>query len=240
MIKVWHMERQYLSIGGIPAIFWGPAAEELFLAVHGDQSHKADAVVAILAEEAVRKGYRVLSFDLPEHGGRKSEPRLCKAQNCVEDLQTVLESVRGSARRISLFGCSLGAYFSMLAYGGDAIRQALFLSPVVDMTRIIQNMMGWFDVSEERLRREQEVATPIKTLYWDYYQYVLAHPVQWDKPTAILYGAKDNLCEAAVVQAFAERARAELTVMEDGEHFFHTGEQLAFLRRWLGARIEET
>ena len=34
-------------------------------------SNKEDAVIQILAEEADRKGYQVLSFDLPERGEKK-------------------------------------------------------------------------------------------------------------------------------------------------------------------------
>lgn len=232
------MHTTQIKIGTIPAILWGPPSRSLFLAVHGDMSHKTDEAIQILAEQAVEKGHQVLSFDLPEHGDRKTEPRLCDARNCVEDLAAVMDRAHILSDRISLFGCSMGAFFSMLAYEREPIEQALFLSPVVDMVRIIRNMMSWFDVSEERLEREREIATPVKTLYWDYYQYVLARPVRWDKPTALLYGAKDNLCERDYVVAFADRTGSDMTVLEGGEHFFHTEEQLAFLRRWLGIHLK--
>lgn len=231
------MERQYLSIEGISALLWGPASDRLFIAVHGDQSNKEDAVIAILAEEALAKGYQVLSFDLPEHGARKEEKTPCKPENCIADLNTVLRYAQGCAEQISLFGCSIGAYFAMLAYRDERIAQALFLSPVVDMRRIIENIMTWFGVSAERLEMEQEIATPAKTLYWDYYQYVLAHPVEWNKPTALLYGAQDSLCEFATIQEFAERVHGDMTILEGGEHFFHTEEQLSFFRQWLRHRI---
>lgn len=228
------MEKQYLLIGGIPAVLWGAASERLFIAVHGDQSNKEDDVIAILAEEVATVGYRTLSFDLPEHGVRKEENRLCNVRNCIEDLSKIMDYAHAISEDISLFGCSIGAYFSMMAYKNEPIRQALFLSPVVDMRRIIENMMLWFDVSKERLEQEKEVATPIKTLYWDYYQYVVAHPVEWDKPTALLCGADDELCEYGYIKNFADYAHADLTVMDGGEHFFHTPEQLLFFREWLG------
>ena len=101
------------------------------------------------------------------------------------------------------------------------------------MARLIRNMMTWFNVSEERLEKEQAIPTPINTLYWDYYQYVLSHPVHWDKPTALLYGEKDELCEYEVVQEFAQKHNASVTVMKGSEHFFHTDEQLDFLRKWM-------
>jgi predicted alpha/beta-hydrolase family hydrolase len=74
------MEKRYLNIGNIPAVLWGARSGKLYIAVHGDQSSKEDPVIAILAEEAEKKGYGVLSFDLPEHGGRKDEPRPCNPE----------------------------------------------------------------------------------------------------------------------------------------------------------------
>ena len=229
------MEKQYITIGNIPALLWGPESDRLFIAVHGDASHKEDTVIRLLAEAAVAKGYRALSFDLPEHGDRKAQPRPCKARECAEDLGVVMGYARALSDDIGLFGCSMGAYFGMLACGEEPIRRALFLSPVVDMAHLIENMMGWFDVSAEQLEREQAVETPIKTLYWDYYRYVLDHPIRWDKPTALLYGDADTLCEPDVVQAFATCCGADLTTLEGGEHFFHTEEQLAFYTTWLEA-----
>lgn len=234
------MEKQALSIEGIPAVLWGSTPERLFIAVHGDQSHKEDEVIRIFAEAAAHKGWRTLSFDLPEHGDRKNESRLCKPRQCVADLQAVLRYARTRTGQIGFFGCSMGAYFGMLAYRDELLEQTLFLSPVVDMERIIQNLMTWFDVDEERLEREQAIETPVKTLYWDYYQDVLRRPVIWEKPTAMLYGARDTLCEWAAVSAFARRTGAEMTVLEDGEHFFHTDAQLAFLRQWLQATLRSS
>lgn len=232
------MRRQEISIDGIPAILWGMASDKLFIAVHGDQSNKADNDIILLAQTAVSKGYQVLSFDLPEHGGRKEEKRLCNAQNCVKDLKQIFKYAHACTNNISLFGCSIGAYFSMLAYKDESIRQTLFLSPVVDMKRIINNIMSWFDISEEDLEREQEIITPIKTLYWDYYQYVLDNPVEWNKVTSLLYGANDNLCELDYVNDFVKHTNANMTIFENGEHFFGTEDQLAFLQKWLCDNIK--
>lgn len=165
------METQQIKIEGIPAIIWGPESDRLLIAVHGDMASKSDPTVALLAEVAVQKGHQVLSFDLPEHGDRKDEPRLCNPPNATQDLNKIMKYACAITDNIGLFGCSIGAYFSMLAYRDEAIRQALFLSPVVDMKQVIENMMRWFDISKERLRLEKAIATPAKTLYWDYYQY---------------------------------------------------------------------
>ncbi|MCG2730636.1 MAG: alpha/beta hydrolase, partial [Acetobacterium sp.] len=72
------MIKQDLKINGIPAILWGEKARKLFIAVHGNMSSKADAVIVILAEKATQLGYQVPSSDLPEHGERRNDPTPCK------------------------------------------------------------------------------------------------------------------------------------------------------------------
>ena len=232
------MIRQDFKIGKIPAILWGDKSDQLFVVVHGNLSNKADDVIVVFAEEAVAQGYQVLSFDLPEHGDRKRENYICKVQNCVQDLTVIMNYAQSLSRNISVFACSMGAYFSLLAYRDQPLKQCLFLSPVVNMERIITNMMSWFGISENRLETEKEVPTPIgQTLYWDYYCYVKEHPIAlWDKPTAILYGSADNLCEFDVVADFTKRFDCDLQIMEQGEHYFHTEEQLQFFRQWLRKR----
>lgn len=79
-----------LTIKGIPTILWGELSDNLFIAVHGNMSSKDDDVIVIFAEEAIDKGYQVLSFDLPEHGDRIGEDYLCKVQNCVSDLTAIM------------------------------------------------------------------------------------------------------------------------------------------------------
>jgi len=230
---------QNLMIDNIPAILWGKKSSKLFVAVHGNMSNKSDAPISILAEEVIPLGYQVLSFDLPQHGDRKEEPTLCKVQNCVSDLCKIMDFAQARAAEISLFACSMGAYFSLLAYKEISIKQSLLLSPVVNMNRIIDNMMTWFNVSEKRLEAEQEIPTPVgQTLYWDYYCYVKENPIVcWDSLTAILYGKEDNLCEFDFVSSFASEFNCGLDVMENGEHYFHTPEQLNFIRKWLKEHI---
>ncbi len=119
------------TIGTIPALLFGAPSDRLFLYVHGKGSQKEEA--EMLVREVVPRGYRVLAFDLPEHGNRKNDSRPCTVQNGVCDLQAVHEAVKNSCSSISLFACSLGAYFSLVAWRGVAFRKCLFLSPVLDM-----------------------------------------------------------------------------------------------------------
>ncbi len=229
------MTKNTIKINNIPALLWGEKSNELFIAVHGNLSHKEDTVIELLVDEAIGKGYQVLSFDLPEHGDRKGEETPCKVQHCVHELMEIVQYAQRNWDELSLFACSMGAYFSLLAYRDIELKTALFLSPVVDMERIIRNMMMWFQVTPERLETEKTIDTPVgQKLYWDYFCYVLEHPVdRWNVDTRILYGAKDNLVEFDTIRQFTEKFPCTLEIMDDGEHYFHTDEQLDVFKQWL-------
>lgn len=229
------MKKQSLNIKNIPAVLWGEKSDKLFIAVHGNMSNKEDKAIEIFAKEAIKFGYQVLSFDLPKHGDRKSENYPCKVQNCVKDLNTIMECGENLTNNISLFACSMGAYFSLIAYMDKPLNQSIFLSPVVNMESIIDYMMTSFSVSEEKLKDEKEIPTPFgETLYWDYYCYVKRHPItSWDSNTSILYGSEDNLCEFDIISKFSKDFNCDLKVLEGGEHYFHTNEQLDFFTNWV-------
>lgn len=70
-------------------------------------------------------------------------------------------------------------------------------------------------------------------LSWEYLSYVRSHPIEWRVPTQILYGSKDHLMSIETITDFALKHNATLTVMESGEHWFHTEEQMLFLDNWI-------
>ena len=126
---------------------------------------------------------------------------------------------------ITLIANSIGAYFSMNAGIDAMIRCAYFISPIVDMEQLILNMMSRANVSEAELEEKGVIPTSSgEDLSWDYLCYVREHPVCWTVPTRILYGSRDNLTSYETINAFAKAHGAELSVMEDGEHWFHTDE----------------
>ena len=145
-----------------------------------------------------------------------------------------IAELKASYAQIVLVANSIGAYFSMNAGIGDAIEKAYLISPIVNMERLILDMMQWANVTEEELKARGNIETAFgETLSWDYLCWVRSHPVAWNVPTRILYGSRDHLQSIGTIQAFAGQTGAEVTVMENGEHWFHTEEQMAFLDRWI-------
>lgn len=151
-----------------------------------------------------------------------------------KEIHASVEKLKAEYDNIILIANSIGAFFSMNAGIGTLLEKAYFISPIVDMEKLIADMMTWANVTEEELKHQSVIHTDFgEDLSWDYLCYVRDHPICWDCPTAILYGTRDDLTSFDTIQAFAEKHYADLTVMQNGEHWFHTQEQLVFLDKWI-------
>lgn len=139
--------------------------------------------------------------------------------------------------KMILIANSIGAFFSMHAGIGDTVSKAYLISPIVNMEKLISDMMNWANVSEAELSEKKEIKTEFgETLSWEYLTYVRKNPLVWNVPTKILYGEKDNLTSLETMKSFADKINAPVTVMPDGEHWFHTEEQMKFLDEWICVR----
>ena len=135
---------------------------------------------------------------------------------------------------ITVLASSLGAYFLMVSGADVMIQKALFVSPIVDMEHLIRDRMKQADVSDEVLKAKSTIyLSEGVVLSWDYLVWVRNHPIVWNVPTYILFGEKDHFQSLDTMETFAKEIGADLTVMPDGEHWFHTNEQTEFRKKWL-------
>lgn len=155
-------------------------------------------------------------------------------------------------KNVILVANSIGAYFSMNAIsqinaetdGGKneitaKIGRAFFISPIVNMEKLICNMMAWAGVTEAQLEEKKIISTDFgENLSWEYLTYFRKNPIQWKIPTEILYGENDNLTSLETVSEFAHAHNAKLTVMNGGEHWFHTDVQMKFLDEWIESALK--
>lgn len=156
-----------------------------------------------------------------------------------DEIKSAYDKVSVVYDSVSVIANSIGAFFAMLALQNGIIQKALFISPILDMEKLIYAMMNGAGVSEQELFEKKEITTDFgEVLSWEYLQYVKRNPPRWEIPTEILYGGQDNLTSRVTVDAFAERHDAKVTIMENGEHWFHTDEQVAFLDKWIQEAIK--
>ena len=140
--------------------------------------------------------------------------------------------------KIYLIANSIGAYFSLISLTDMPIEKAMMISPIIDMESIILNMMKCENITEDKLMSEKEIETSFgEPLSWEYLSYVRKNTIHWDIPTNILFADNDNMTSVDTMTNFANKINANLTTMKDGEHWFHTDEQMKFLDNWFKEMI---
>ena len=173
-------------------------------------------------------GFDIIGFDY------KSE----NPWNAKSEFSDYFDSIIPEYNKTILIANSIGAYFSLISLADKKIEKAMLISPIVDMERLIIDMMTWANVSEEELSIKKEIETPFgETLSWEYLSYVRKNPIQWNIPTEILYAEKDNMTSISTITEFSKKINANVTVMTGGEHWFHTKEQMDFLDNWIKINI---
>lgn len=193
---------------------------KMIIYIHGQGGSAAEAE----HYQQLFPGCRVLGFDY-----RSQTPWDAK-----DEFTTFFRQLSRGHGAVILIANSLGAFLAMHADIEAFIQRAFFISPVVDMEKLIRSMMAEANVSEAELRAQGVISTGFgPDLSWEYLTYVREHQLQWTVPTAILYGGQDSFTDYAAMADFAREHGARLTVMEGGEHWFHTAEQMEFLDNWL-------
>jgi len=151
-----------------------------------------------------------------------------------EEFPLLFDSICQNYKSVEIIANSIGAFFAMNSLSEKKIERAYFISPIVNMERLIGDMMQWANVTEEELQTKKEIETSFgETLSWEYLSYVRKNPVTWAISTYILYGEKDHLSSYETISEFAKQNNATLTVMRNGEHWFHTEEEMQFLDDWI-------
>ena len=155
------------------------------------------------AEVAVPKGYQVMGIDLPV------ERKPWEVMSLLSEFRYYLYQ---NWKSVSIRANSIGSWFSMLVFQEEEIARALFVSPLLDMQKYI----------EAQPSRDE-----------NYYRWTMMHPVdRWDAPTYILRPDVDLVVSEVVGRDFISQHKCQITTMPGGEHWFHTPEQVAFMRAW--------
>ena len=156
----------------------------------------------------------------------------------MDPIRFAFEELHKEYTGVSVLANSIGAYLAMLALQNSNVEKAFFISPILDMEKLILDMMKWANVTESDLERQREIETDFgETLSWNYLSFVRSHPIHWNAATEILYAEHDNMTSRETVDRFLRGHDAGLTVMRGGEHWFHTAAQLNFLGEWLSGAV---
>lgn len=212
------IETQTFPIAGVPAVLYGEKADRVLIYLHGFMGHKEEAIS--LVPLFCPQGYQILALDLPEHGERKDmDKKECLPWVVIPEWTAMLAWVRERYEHISFCAVSISAWFLMRSFRDERFEKAYFISPIVDMRRVIEDRMARAGVTASDLGWKQFIPTEEGMLIWDYYAYAAYQPInRWDTPTEILHAKGDHLQTRETIDAFAGRFGCKVTEIE-GQHW---------------------
>ena len=147
------------------------------------------------------------------------------------------DEIYSKYKEIYVIANSIGAFYTYMYLTGYRIKTAFFISPLINMKAVIEKMMRKYDISMRRLKNEKYIKLDNgQTLSYDFYQ-SLNGKDNWKVRTHILYGEKDNLVSNQEIFDFVKEHNVSLTIMKNGEHYFHTPSQLKYIRKWINGFI---
>lgn len=136
-------------------------------------------------------------------------------------------------KTIYIIANSIGAFYAFRYLSSFKIEKAFFISPLVNMKQVIEKTMKQNKISLERLKQEKIIKLENgQTLSYDFYS-SLDEKDNWNAKTHILYGEKDKLVDKDSIFTFVAHHNTSLTIMKNGEHYFHTPGQLKFIKKWI-------
>ena len=122
--------------------------DKAILYIHGKGGNPKEAEYY----KALFEEYDVIGFDYSSQSpweAKKEFPRL-------------FDNLCGTYETVTVIANSIGAFFAMSALADSKIEKAYFISPVVDMERLIRNMMQWANVTEDDLQNRKKSRHPLE------------------------------------------------------------------------------
>ena len=155
-----------------------------------------------------------------------------------EKLVKEYEMISSRYKEVYVIANSIGAFYTYNYLADFKIKTAFFISPFVSMKKMIEDVMKKHNVSLERLEKEKFVFLDDgEILSYDFYK-SLCHKDNWNIKTHILYGEKDKMVDHQSIFDFVSNHNCSLTIMKNGEHYFHTPGQLKFIKKWINEYLK--
>jgi len=229
------MKKEKIIIHGVSVILWGEKSSRVAIVTHGSQSHKEDRFIQACANNLCNRGFQIISFDLPEHGERRNTTPIHTINQVMVEMKIIMHFAIEHYSSIYLIGCSLGAYYTLLAYQSNSIEQCALLSPVVDLIELTLEMLENDNRTiNDVIENNQIILSNGIIVRLEDYQYLIEHKIKEIQfPISILYGQKDKLIRFESIQKFVRSYDCECIVSKKSEHHFHTIEDMYEIDQWL-------
>ena len=203
------------------------ADSSILLCLHGFCGDKNSSVIAALMEDLDQYGIGVGTFDWPAHGSSSAKDEELTVENCLSDLETVLEHIREKRTLpVSCFATSFGGYLAMLyrSRHPEAFEKTILRSPALRMAQSFLELLPEKErscfLAGEPITRGFERKMQVTV---SFYESHLSHPV-YDTPACapdsvlILQGDRDDVVMPGDTAAYAERNHISVEWFPGADH----------------------
>jgi len=210
--------------------------------IHGFGSSKESTTAAMLLKELPLRDIGAIALDLPAHGESPVQGEFLRLSNCIADIEATEARARELApeAEIVYFASSFGAYSTLLYLAGKEqttklrgagrnVPRAFLRSAAVSMPRLFfgrltpERKAQLETVGEFTIRKEEYSYTRNMKITQGFFDDLAGNDVFdiWREGIAdlrMIHGQYDDAITLSDATSFAEKFKAPLTVVENGDH----------------------
>jgi len=201
-------------------------ATSVLVCLHGFAGDKYSSVIQSLAEKLAAASIRVITFDWPGHGSSPVDGTYLTIENCMRDLDTVLEYISKDGLPKMLFATSFGGFVGVnyLMRHPTAFSRFVLRSPALSMP----DTYCFFLTDEEvaALDRGESVNNGFDRPLWldaSFHEDLCAHRLPAEElhfkiPGLIIQGDQDDVVGPGDSVEFAKRNSLDLHIVKGADH----------------------
>ena len=210
-------------------------ATSVLVCLHGFAGDKYSSVIQALAEELAPASVRVITLDWPGHGSSPVDGTYLTVENCMRDLDTVLEYVSKDGLPKTLFATSFGGFIGVnyLMRYPTVFSRFVLRSPALRMPDTYRSFLT--DEEVAALDHGESVNNGFDRPLWldaSFYEDLCAHRLPAEElhfraPGLIIQGDQDDVVVPGDSVEFAKRNSLDLHIVKGADHRYKRPGDLA-------------
>ncbi len=128
----------------------------VIVAMHGFAGDKESGCISLLEQIASELGIGLIKFDWPGHGESKTDGFNLTIENCLSDLNSIIEYLKAKNENYNLvaFSTSFGGYLTLLYnyYYPNTFTKIILRSPAIKMYNVVINSLLTENMKNELLK----------------------------------------------------------------------------------------
>ncbi len=203
-------------------------ANAVLICLHGFTGDKYSPVVEAVAQTVSKAGVRVIGFDWPGHGKSPADSRFLTVENCLRDLDVIVQYVREPGLPLFLFANSFGCFLGLnyVRHAPETFSRIILRSPALNMPDTCRTLLP--EEEWRRLERGEQITVesdrPL-TIDIHFYEDLCRHriadvPAPAAVPGMLIQGDLDDVVSPQDSYDYAQRNGWKLCVVRGADHLY--------------------